>query len=123
MLCFWLAYSCRSRIIKHLSRRFPSVSEAEEHYGIDLEGSDEDGLSDLAIASPIKRQSEPKSAVKRLRTSQRSIGVQTDECQELTPAAATSQIAAAATQRDSLQTQILKLQPLSSQVCSRTVTV
>ena len=119
-----LAVSCRTRIFKYLSKRFPSVSEAELHYGIDLEGSDEDDSSKLALASPIQGRTGPKCAVKRSRTSRRSIGVQTDvECQEL-PAASTPQTVTAATQTDSLQTRIhalafLESQPLSSQVCSR----
>ena len=73
-----LAVSCRTRIFKYLSKRFPSVSEAELHYEIDLEGSDEDDSSKLALASPIQGRTGPKCAVKRSRTSRRSIGVQTD---------------------------------------------
>ena len=101
-----LAVSCRTRIFKYLSKRFPSVSEAELHYEIDLEGSDEDHSSKLALASPIQGRTGPKCAVKRSRTSRRSIGVQTDvECQEL-PAASTPPTVTAATQTDSLQTRL-----------------
>ena len=98
------------------------------HYGIDLEGFDVDDSSKLALASPIQGRTGPKCAVKRSRTSRRSLGVQTDvECQEL-PAASTSQTVTAATQTDSLQTLLhalafLETQPLSSQVCSRALLV
>ena len=37
------------RIFKYLSKRFPSVSEAELHYRIDLEGFDVDDSSKLPL--------------------------------------------------------------------------
>lgn len=117
---FCLAYSCRSRIINHLSQRFTSVSEAEVHYGIDLEGSEDDVSFESVIASPIQRQAAPKSVAKKSRT---STGVQT-ESDVVIRASTTTQTTTAVTQTESLETQLLtflRSQPLSSQVCSTDV--
>ena len=76
-----VAHACHSRVIGHLSQRFSTVSEVEDHYDIDLQGWDEEDAdqSRLAIASPIKSQIK---SFKRSKPSQRMISVQTDvECQ------------------------------------------
>lgn len=110
---FLLAYSCRTRIIGHLAQRFATVSDAESHFGIDLEASDEDDQSTLAaIASPIRRRTVP--AVKKTKGSQNSVGVQADFDSHKSIATATM-----TTQTESLQSQLadmVKSQPLSFQV-------
>ena len=40
-----VAHACRSRIIGHLSQLFSTVSEAEDHYDIDLQ----DGMRKMQI--------------------------------------------------------------------------
>ncbi|XP_062523885.1 uncharacterized protein LOC134198490 [Corticium candelabrum] len=101
------ASSCRFRVIGHLAKRFATVTDAEIHYGIDLEGVDAEDQSVLAVASLILKSKRPKAG--KTKTSVHSNV-------EFQPATTTP---TASTQTECFQSQradFLKSQPLRFQV-------